>query len=829
MAASQLDSPPSAASRVALPIDASMPEVVAAVRQHRSVILLAEPGAGKSTRVPIELARTFQKELPGKWLVLQPRRWAAKLVASRIAEENGLTIGKEVGYQVRFDSKVSSDTAVVLMTEGVLLRRLSQSPELEGIAGVILDEFHERNLDSDLSLAFLKEIQENLRPELRIVVMSATLDPAPLQKFLLESKVISVSGRTFPVRHHYLGEVRPRDAIQKVLDQVSEGDVLYFLPGAFEIERAVQEIREWIRDQGEHNRIEVLPLYSTLPDAEQKRVFEDQKRLPRRIICSTNIAETSITLPRIRAVIDAGWAKVMRTDPQLGQDRLETLRISLASAEQRAGRAGRVGPGDCFRLWTEGEHSQLRHFETPEVHRVGLSQAVLWLADAGIRNPEQFAWFEAPRKSMLDFSKQELTRLQLIDETGAILPKGRLALRIPLPPRLANLVIAAHHRGCGESGARFAAWLDQAKDIDLQGVESLESVVRRLETLPQHLQRVAQQIVQALRGVEPTIRARWPECLAEILVEAVPQQVMIDGLLVGRRKVVPPQGRMLPRVGWLLRSREKTGRAPGAVAGHQHQTWIQAQAWIALELADLQPKAQKKRNIVFDSDSGRVRAQEGSFFEDLGLGPVTEKPVQPDEAFSVLVGELKDDPLKCFLKNEAFQRWMERVQFFVRALKPGASVAEAMGWDFGALLEAACLNRTRIQDVETFDAQMFLESQTPRDLLRQLEEWAPEALVVPSGSRIRLDYQQDPPKLSVRIQECFGLAETPRLAGGRVAVLMELLSPGFKPIQLTRDLKSFWNGAYFDAKKELKVQYPKHSWPDDPWTAPAVAKGRHRH
>ena len=358
-----------------LPIDSFLPEITQAVKHHSRVILVAEPGAGKTTRVPAALVTGNQS----KWIVLQPRRWAAKLTASRIAQENGWQLGNEVGYQIRFETKTSKNTRITLMTEGVLLRKLVQDPELSEYAGVILDEFHERSLDLDLSLALLKEIQDSLRPELKIVVMSATLDPAPLEKFLNDSKTFVISGRTFPVKKRYLPVPPTRDldlipAVKVAISESQGGDVLIFLPGSGEIERACEQIRNYLSSNGIRS-FQVLPLYAALSEDTQKKVFENSSEA--KIICSTNIAETSLTLPNVKVVIDSGLTKVMRMDPQLGLDRLETLRVSRASSEQRAGRAGRVSEGLCIRLWHEAEQAALRHFETPELHRVNLSRALL--------------------------------------------------------------------------------------------------------------------------------------------------------------------------------------------------------------------------------------------------------------------------------------------------------------------------------------------------------------------------------------------------------------------------------------------------------------------
>jgi ATP-dependent helicase HrpB len=770
------------------------------VRSRSSVILLAEPGAGKSTRVP--------PALEGKWIVLQPRRWATKLVATRIAEEQGWKLGQEVGYQIRFESLVSAQTRYTFMTEGVLLRKLVQDPELRGYQGVILDEFHERSLDADLSLAMLKEIQSSLREDLKIIVMSATLDPQPLLDFLPNSVLMEVEGRTFPVAKHYLGEKTPSQAIRHVLQEVEEGDILYFLPGAYEIERGVREIENELRALDESKNFEVLPLYSALRDSDQKKVFSPARPGIRRIILSTNIAETSITLPGIRAVIDSGWSKVMRTDPQFGQDRLETIRISLASSEQRAGRAGRVGPGFCFRLWTEGEHTQLRRFETPEVHRVNLSSALLTLAEYGAYPFDRFDWFEKPKPSMLEFSEGELKRVGFLDPRGQLTERGKLGGRLPLSPVLANLFLVSVDLGAPEFGARLCAWLEKGQ-LGSSPIESLESLQQALSRLDNQSQRGVEQL---LRG--HSSRGPSPTCVdpREVLLQGLSSRVFVDGNLVGRRRVVPLRDRLLPRVGIMLRSKEKTDRGV---------TQIQVSDFMPLEMSDLLPRAVKKSQVRFDAESERVRAESGIFFEDLALGPVTEVATRTEDAFKILVERVMQNPIVVFKRNPKFEEWWRRVEFFMR-------YHGELEIPWNEIVEAAAHGKTRLSEVAEFSVRSYLESIFDRSWVAKLEEWAPERIDVPSGSQLKIEYEHDPPKLSVRLQECFGWAETPRIAGGKVSLLMELLSPGFKPMQITRDLKSFWNGAYFEIKKELKAQYPKHAWPDDPWTAKAVAKGRHR-
>ena len=781
-------------SKQTLPIDSFLPEITRAMNDHASVILVAEPGAGKTTRVPVALSNVNGS----KWIVLQPRRWAARLTATRIAEENGWKLGEEVGYQVRFESKASRNTRVLLMTEGILLRRLMESPELEGYAGIVLDEFHERSLDLDLSLALLKEIQSSFRPDLKILVMSATLDPAPLQKFLPDSETFQIPGRTFPVEKRYLKSENLLEAIRDSVD--TDGDILVFLPGSFEIERACGDIREELR-KSRNDHFDVYPLYATLPEEKQKAVFQQTKR--QKIICSTNIAETSLTLPNVKVVIDSGLSKVMRMDPQMGIDKLETLRISRASSEQRAGRAGRVSSGLCIRLWSEGEHQSLRHFETPEIHRVNLSRALLTLSEFGVSNFGTFDWFEKPKSSMLDYALRELEELRFF-KAGKRTELGEMALKLPLEPRFAAIVLASRKYGQPHFGARFCAFLENG--ASRENIRDEEQLLRRLNRLMPVEQRSAEQILGS-RELQEVHSQDWSK-YEEILIESNRARIVINEKMVGRRKTVAKEGK-LPKAAIVLSAFERGD--------------IQALSWVPIEYKKLESYGEKRRRVFWDEDAKRVRALEGMFFEDLELGNLTESPVSKEEAGSALRTLFLKNPEAWLLKNETFEAWWKRVQFWNKHMPEEPFV---LPWE--DIAEVLIPGKTRLEEVVNQPLVEIIEGLLPRDQLQRFEDEVPAKLEVPSGSFIRLEYDSDPPRLSVRLQEVFGWLESPKLLNGRVPILMELLSPGFKAMQLTRDLKSFWAGTYFEIKKELKARYPKHAWPEDPLTAKPEAKGRRR-
>lgn len=785
-----------------LPIDSFLPEVVASVNKHASVIVMAEPGAGKTTRVPVALSNFNQS----RWIVLQPRRWAARLTATRIAEENDWKLGEEVGYQVRFESRASKNTRILFMTEGVLLRLLARDPELRGYDGVILDEFHERSLDLDLSLALLKEIQESLRPDFKVVVMSATLDPKPLENFLPDSKSFSIPGRTFPVEKLYLPppqnswEINLLPALKLALNREATGDILIFLPGSREIERGCETIRGYLRGDA---AFEVLPLYANLTDADQKRVFSASPK--RKIICSTNIAETSITLPNVKVVIDSGLSKVMRTDPQFGLDRLETLRISRASSEQRAGRAGRVSPGTCIRLWSEHEQAALRHFETPEIHRVSLSRAILLLCEFGVSDFINFGWFEPPKSSMLSFSIKELESLGFL-KANQITEIGKQALKLPLEPRLAAVVIQSEKQGHPEFGVRFAAFLENL--TPKESIRDEEMFLRRLNRLTPLEYKSAQQI-SGRPEVEELNLSHWPD-YARTLIESGRTRIAIQGRMVGRRKVFSKEGN-LPEVFLILAALEKNE--------------IQVTSFVPLPKSLLTEFAAKKREVYWDAEAKRVRGVEGLFFEDLELSGLTDVPPTPIESAEALKKLILKDPESVLSLNESFASFIKRVKFFNQHRNEPLSRFEIPWDDF---VEVLVTNKSRLDAVISAPMLDLLQGLVDPSLFAEFDRWAPIKVEVPSGSFLPIEYDSDPPKLSVRLQEVFGWLDTPKIANGKVALLLELLSPGFKPMQMTKDLRSFWGGTYFEVKKELKARYPKHAWPEDPLTAKPEAKGRRR-
>ncbi len=768
--------------------------MVADLQAHSSMVVIAEPGAGKTTRVPVALSDASS----GVWILLQPRRWAARLTAQRIAEENGLRLGEEVGYQVRFENRSSKNTRILLMTEGVLLRKMVEDPELRGVAGVILDEFHERSLDLDLSLALLKEIQGSFRTDLKIVVMSATLDPAPLLHYLPVPRLFQIPGRLFPVERRYSANSSVVAGVKSVLPE--SGDVLVFLPGAFEISKAVRELEGWLSSDGIRD-FRVFPLYASLPEDQQREVF---RATGLKIICATNIAETSITLPGIRAVVDSGLQKVMRMDPALGFDRLETLRISRASADQRAGRAGRVSEGVVLRLWEKGEQDQLRHFETPEVQRVNLSRALLFLSEFGVKDFSAFDWFEKPKASMLEFARTELELLGFLGESG-MTETGRRALKLPLDPAIAAVVLEAEKEGVPHFGARFGALLDSISKEER--IRDEDSFLQRLNRLDFNGERLARAILRS--DSIPRVESSEFDRYERVLIRSGRGRICVGDRVVGRRRVRLRDGQ-LPEASLLL------------VAMDQGDLVVSS--FVPLRKKTLLEFASKKRRVAFEEEALRVRAVQGVFFEDLELSPVTDVPATPEESEEALKRYLEKSRERFFSGFPGVARLLKRVEFLNRVSLASEQEQVLIPWEM--IIESLVHGKTKLSGIDEEAVLDLMEGCLDRESKKRLEKDAPAKIEVPSGNLIAVDYENDPPKLSVRLQEVFGWLETPRIGGGQVPVLLELLSPGFKPIQMTRDLKSFWANAYFEVKKELKARYPKHSWPEDPLAAKAVSYRR---
>ncbi len=851
---------------IPLPIDAALPEIVARARDRRCLVLVAPPGAGKTTRVPVALVRAGLMAAGHPALVLlQPRRVAARAAASRIAEENGWILGEEVGYQIRFERRIGRETRIRVVTEGILNRQLVADPFLEGVGAVILDEFHERSLHSDLALALLREVRDSVRDDLIVVVMSATMEAGPVAEFLGGAPIVRAEGRSYPVEVRYAGSSddplpdRVARAIEEAAASGDAGDVLAFLPGVEEIRRAGRLLAPWAARSG----VLVVPLHGSLPAEDQDRALRPAEC--RKVVLATNIAETSLTIDGVATVIDGGRARFASYDPARGLDRLELGRISRASADQRAGRAGRTGPGRCLRLWSGREHRGLADSDPPEVARVDLCGAVLALHAWGHADPAKFGWFEPPAAASMAAAGRLLAMLgATAGEGGAITPMGRRLLDVPAHPRLGRLLIESARIGADREGAALAALLSE-KDILARSfgrdarpdVHAASDLLIRLDRLDEaERARFAPGLRD--RGIDPgaarqvararddllRVARRLPgpdrgdrdgpgeDDLLRLILVAYPDRVVrrrggdgSTGVMVGGRGIRLDPESVVRDAEFFLALDPREDRRGGALEAR-----VRVASAIRLEwLDELFPGAVgRSRSVEFDEGRGRVVGVATTAYRDLVLREDRNAPVDPEAASRALAEALRPRARAIFEGEESTATWLARFDLARRRMPEGDWPALGDP-DWADLIDSACAGRRSEDEVRRGPLLSLLKGRLSFAQNRRLDEEVPEALAVPSGNRIRLSYPPDgPPTLAVRLQELFGWVDTPRIAGGRVAVVMHLLGPNYRPVQITDDLRSFWSGAYFQVRKDLRARYPRHAWPDDPLTARAEAKGGRR-
>jgi len=850
---------------ISLPIDSYLPLIVRQLAGAGSIVIVAEPGAGKTTRVPPAILRDeiLSPEYPNV-IMLQPRRVAARAAAMRIAEENGWQIGREVGYHIRFEKKIGPETRLRILTEGVLTRQMLEDPFLHGVGAVILDEFHERSLNVDLAIAMLREVQQTVRQDLRIIVMSATLEAAPASRFLGGCPVVNVPGRTFGVEIEYHPHAsasvaaRVAGCVEEICSrQDSDGDVLAFLPGAEEIRRTMAQLQP-LADLLD---LAVLPLHASLPADQQMLALRPSPR--RKIILATNIAETSLTIDGVRWVVDGGLAKIPMFDPHRGLDRLELKRISKASAIQRAGRAGRTAPGRCLRLWSAKEHAVLAEFESPEINRVDLCGVVLDLHIWGTSDAAKFGWFDAPEPSALQSAGRILEMLGAVRGSG-ITELGKRLSRLPLHPRIARLMDAAADAGCADEGAAIAALLsekDIRRSVDPGPRHNRTATTRgdsdillRLDDLSEaerfhfaaHLRDrgvdpfAARQVVQTRNELQRLARRQLSafrkepsrETLLKLMLLAYPDRVCrrrggdrSAAIMTGGNGVrLDPESIVTDYEFFLALDARDDPRSAHREAIVRIASAIEPQ-W----LMELFPESISRERISeFDDNRRRVVGKTIVRYRDLILSEEIDTAIDPASAGEALSDALRPRAREIFSGDERAMNVLRRVSLLQKIMPehPWPMFDDA---ELSEILGDLCAGKSSVEEVmrESLADALLGRLQYPLDQL--LRQHAPEALEVPSRSRIELQYREDqPPILAVRLQEVFGWRDTPRIADGRVAVLLHLLGPNFRPVQITSDLKSFWATAYFQVRKDLRVRYPKHSWPDDPLTAPPVAKGRAR-
>ncbi|MGM0574666.1 MAG: ATP-dependent helicase HrpB [Myxococcota bacterium] len=829
-------SAPGAGRAPELPVAGVLDDVVGALSRAGRVVLRAPPGSGKTTLVPPAILESGLAG-DGEIVLLQPRRVAARTVARHLARGFGENSGGVVGHQVRFDTKVSDRTRIRVVTEGVLTARLQGDPTLEGVSAVILDEFHERSLDADLALALVREVQEALREDLKLIIMSATLDAAPIARYLGDCPVVETRGRQHPVDIRWLDRPDERPVGARVAagvrrlvgwmdaGEVPAGDVLAFLPGVRDIERAGDLLR------GRLDR-EILPLHGSLPPAAQDRALVPGARL--RVVLATNIAETSLTIEGVAGVVDSGLAKVVRYDPAVGADRLETTRVSRASADQRAGRAGRLGPGTALRLWTGIDHSTRPAFDEPEIRRVDLAALVLDLRAWGVVDPSSFGFFEPPPGEALARAEALLAGLGAVEGEGApITDRGRAMRRVPAHPRVARVLLDAADQGEAEVMAWVGALLEDPRLVRrrAEGRVGAADVLLRLERLRADPsirggRRVALAARQLARAAGGRVDRRPPDAWDEDAVCRLLLGGWADRL--GRR--VSRSGRELVMVGGrgaLLARESVVQNDPLLLAldvdagrrGAHARSLVRSASRVDPEWLEAHPDLVEEDRITWDEGRERVLASRVRRFRDLVL---EETPIPLDDrdtAAEVLAEAAAKDPQRALDPDERARALLRRMALLAEAMPEPGLPEDPWSW-VRELLPELCHGLSSFEDLRRLPLARRLEERLPWTWRQALDEHAPTRFRVPSGSRIRIDYPAEgPPVLAVKVQEVFGWTATPAIAGGRVPLVLHLLNPAGRPLQVTRDLESFWRRTWPEVRKEMRSRYPKHRWPEDPMAA----------
>lgn len=812
-----------------LPIDDALPDLRARLCGTNAAVLVAPPGAGKTTRVPLVLAGEDWTQ-GRRILVLEPRRLAARAAAERMAQTLGERVGDTVGLRVRFGSKVSRRTRIEIVTEGIFTRLIVDDPALDGVAAVLFDEFHERSLDADLGLALARDAQQGLRADLRLLVMSATIDGARVAKLLGDAPVVESLGRSFPVATRYLGrdtrpiEAQVADAVVRALHRET-GSLLAFLPGAGEIRRT-QALLEGRLDAA----TDLFALYGALSGEQQARAIAPAPPGRRKIVLATAIAETSITIEGVRVVVDSGLARVPRYEPDVGVTRLRTERVSRAAADQRRGRAGRTGPGLCYRLWDEPQTASLEPFARPEILSSDLSSFALDLAAWGAR-PESLAFLDPPPRAALAEARALLAELAAIDSDDRITEDGRRLRRLPLPPRLARMVVEAARQRAAGLACDIAALISErglgGDDVDVR--ERLAALYRDRSPRARQARAMAQRWAQLARSTPPAVPTAAPppsgqsgEIASSLLALAYPERIAKNrgsgsGAFVlanGRGAQVDPASPL---------SREPF-LAVAELTGTAASSRILLAAPISLDEIDagFADRIVTGEETMFDAASASLRGRKS---RRLGAFVLAEQPVPVvpslDNAQKLAAG-ISDLGLDLLPWTDPLRQWRQRVMF-LRAnegaqwpdLSEAALKASAAEW-----LAPALAGMTALAELSAEALAQALRALLPGSLRRRLDAEAPSHFEAPTGSRIPIDYAAEGgPKIAIRVQELFGLDRHPTIGGARVPVTVELLSPAHRPVQTTRDLPGFWRGSYAAVRAEMRGRYPKHPWPDDPLAA----------
>ncbi|WP_075351279.1 ATP-dependent helicase HrpB [Algoriphagus marinus] len=811
-----------------LPVAEIIPQVQTHFSNHNSLIIQAPPGAGKSTLLP--LALLDQPWLAGKKIImLEPRRLATKSIAQRMASMTNTQLGDLIGYRIRFESAISKNTRLEVITEGILTRMLHSDNALEDVGMVIFDEFHERNLHSEVALALCREVQQVLRPDLKILLMSATIDAKELSG-LLNSKIIESKGRQFPVEVNFASEVDEyaigEDTARQIipLTKVHEGDFLVFLPGQGEIKKAQEILRKALPSDL------VLPLYGQLSPGEQNRAIMPDSTGKRKIVLSTDIAETSLTIEGVKVVVDSGFAKSSKFDPRTGLSKLVLHRISKDSADQRSGRAGRLTAGHSYRLWTKAIQNQLNEFRTPELMEADLTALVLDMKAWGKQDIRSMTWLTPPPSGTLALAEKTLETIEAI-QNGDLTPHGKEIHALPSHPRIAHMLLFAkqHDQLC--LGTDIAAILEERDPLPQDSGVDLNL---RIEALRRFRSRGAS--ISRIKKIEK-VAASYRR-MFKIDPENTPVDPWQTGLLLA---YAYPERIAAARPGNNAQFQLANGKI--AAIGHRddlaHESWLavahldaregMGKIWMAAPLnpKDLMPMVKTKEIISWDRKKGGLVALTEVRIGAIVLGSRPLAKIEKGDATQVILEAIREEGE--YLLN--FDEDADQLILRVASLRKWNPTQDWPDWSVANLcekpenwIEPYISGITKNEDFKKLNISKILLHSLDFELQQELDKLAPSIITVPSGSDIKIEYRTDgdAPLLSVRLQELFGLLETPKVNNGKIPLLIEMLSPGYKPVQLTQDLKSFWNNGYFEVKKELKRRYPKHEWPEGPISAEAV-------
>lgn len=820
-----------------LPIIEIIPDLKKGLAEHNTLILQAAPGAGKSTYLPLQLLN--EPWLAGKKIILlEPRRLAAKTVASRLAFQLNEEVGETVGYKIRFENKISKSTRLEILTEGILTRMLQEDGALENIGLVIFDEFHERSLHADLALALTREIQTILRPDLRILIMSATIDGEKLSSVLNNAPIITSKGRQHPIKFNYEGadekiplHLQMARVIKKAMNENS-GDILAFFPGAGEIARTAEILER------EKINAKIFPLFGDMPIHLQQEAILPAKNGERKIVLATSLAETSLTIEGVNIVVDCGFSRVPKFDTRSGLTRLETIRVTKDSADQRAGRAGRLGPGICYRLWTEGFNHHLVPHRSAEILDADLAALVLELSNWGTEEINSLTWLSTPPAGTVMQAKELLEQLGAL-EKNKISIRGKEMLRLPTHPRIAHLLIEGRKSKQRSLACDIAALLEERDPLPKEAGADL---VLRIEVLRkfrrkefvnadkkrlERIERIAQQW-RKLIGTEIENSNPNHEEVGKLIAAAYPERI---GKMETQGRFRLANGRMakledgdsLINEKWL------------AISNLDGGTSKDGKIYIAAPLnpKDISYLASEKKTIEWDDKKGELIAKIEKRVGEIILESKAIKNISDEEKIEILIDAVRKNGMELLDWKEEVTDWLARIECAKKWNESGNwptvnreyLLSNAMEWLAPYLSQVK-----RKEDFKKLDLLTILSSTLSYEQQHRLEKLVPEKIIVPSGSFIRIQYNADGnfPVLAVRLQELFGMLETPTVCDGKIKLMMHLLSPAYRPVQVTQDLMSFWQNTYPEVRKELRMRYPRHSWPEDPFTAIAIRGAKKR-